>query len=144
MTKYLHEEKFIVGARDPQAQKNYADNWDRIFGEKEEELPEPPSQDVLEALGYNDAIEYNEYSERLRSHTGETRAEEEQRVAQGPSVTLYIEPEGAKIGWRCPECGRTRAVAAIDRNVGEYICIPFRDPPGSEDRRTHDYRPQLA
>lgn len=32
MTKYLTEEKFIVTSNDRQALKNYADNYDRIFG----------------------------------------------------------------------------------------------------------------
>lgn len=34
MTKYLESERFIVNSNTKEAIKNYADNYDRIFGEK--------------------------------------------------------------------------------------------------------------
>lgn len=35
MTKYLTDEKFIVHSNTKEAQDNYRDNYDRIFGKKE-------------------------------------------------------------------------------------------------------------
>lgn len=37
MTKYISEERFIVSSNTKEAIKNYADNYDRIFGKKDEE-----------------------------------------------------------------------------------------------------------
>jgi len=37
--KYLESERFLVTSHDPDAQKRYAENWERTFGEKPE--PEP-------------------------------------------------------------------------------------------------------
>jgi hypothetical protein len=34
--KYINEERFIVSSNTSEAQKNYSDNYDRIFGEKPE------------------------------------------------------------------------------------------------------------
>lgn len=39
--KYLTEEKFVVGARDAEAQKRYVEGWERTFGEKKDETPTP-------------------------------------------------------------------------------------------------------
>lgn len=33
--RYLTEERFIVHSNDKEAVKNYRENWERIFGEKE-------------------------------------------------------------------------------------------------------------
>lgn len=38
MTKYISEERFIVSSNSKEAIKNYADNYDRIFGKKAEHV----------------------------------------------------------------------------------------------------------
>ena len=41
MTKYLESERFIVNSNTKESIKNYADNYDRIFGEKAEPSASP-------------------------------------------------------------------------------------------------------
>lgn len=38
MTKYLESERFLVTSNNKEALKNYADNYDRIFGKKAEHV----------------------------------------------------------------------------------------------------------
>lgn len=44
--KYLQEERFIVNSNDKQSLKNYADNYDRIFGEPEPCRKRPGTEDI--------------------------------------------------------------------------------------------------
>jgi hypothetical protein len=112
MTKYLEEERFIVGARDPQAQKNYADNWERTFGDKSDEPEEKPCN-VCGDLGHERVTMANgltlkgcpEVPQGMRIPDSDaiqaTLKSYANLVVQGPAASFPAEePE-----YKCEHCG---------------------------------------
>lgn len=173
MTKYLDEERFIVQSNTSEAQKNYRDNYDRIFGDKPvydcDEcadtgcVVDPDADpktvqtegDLLKPCNLCGATDH----ERVTMANGMTLIgcsavpqgmfiPEEVRVAAGPNVVLHIEPEGVDIGWLCPTCPpdgneEPRRITGIDREEGYYEC-ETKFAHQSDDTRRHDYRHKLA
>ena len=46
--KYLNEERFLVNSHDAEAQKRYAEGWERTFGDKKDEPAAPADTDAIE------------------------------------------------------------------------------------------------
>jgi hypothetical protein len=131
MTKYLTEERFIVNSTDPTGRKNYADNYDRIFGSDAGAAVGDVDTAIIDKIVAGPLLEA--------------------RVGVGPNVTIYARPENVNIGWTCPTCcpiiddgsDALRFITAIDQGAGYYEC-ETRHAHKSDDTIRHDYRPKLA
>lgn len=98
MTKYLHEERFVVTSQDKDSLRKYAEGWERTFGEKPEPCfvcgatdherievfggtvqgcPQVPDNVLLAAPG-TDAIEC-----KLNSYAN--------YIVQGPAVSIPVD-----------------------------------------------------